>query len=113
MSKIFLFLFLLIKSTISVGQNDKLQFVTTDITNFWNAYEKINSTTDSSSQHKYLRELYIEKGTQGLKNLIEVRNSTENDFIDWITKYPNFWKSLNSKFIFLSLSEIIEYEKSS
>ena len=94
MAKTLLILFLLVQTFISVGQIKTLQFVTTDIDNFWNAYDKINSTTDSTLQYKYLRQLYLDKGTQGLKNLIEARGYTEDEFIKWTTKYPNFWKSL-------------------
>ena len=73
-------------------KNQKI--VSTDIDNFWNAYEKIISTNDSVKQYNFLKELYIDKGTLGLKSLIEVRNYTSKDFINAINKYPKFWNSL-------------------
>jgi hypothetical protein len=99
MIRTYLIFFFLIQSVISFGQN-KIQFITTDIDNFWFAYEKINSTKDSVLQLKLLKELYIDKGTQGLKNLIEARNYTDVEFIDWITKYPIFWNTLKPKTLF-------------
>jgi hypothetical protein len=38
--------------------------------------------------------LYLDKGTEGLKSLIEVRDYTDKEFLDAITKYPKFWASL-------------------
>ncbi|MEN2398898.1 DUF2268 domain-containing putative Zn-dependent protease [Flavobacterium sp. MC2016-06] len=84
----------LIVSTLTFGQNFKQQFISTDIDNFWNAYDKIVSVTDTVLQKKYLKEFYIDKGTEGLKNLIEVRNYTEKDFLNVITNRPKFWNSI-------------------
>lgn len=81
-------------TTVIFAQKSKQVFVTNDIDNFWIAYDKIIATKDSAKQYSHLRELYLDKGTQGLKSLIEVRNYSEKEFIDWITKYPKFWNSL-------------------
>lgn len=80
--------------TINSFAQNKLQFVSTDIDNFWVVYEKIKSTNDSAKQYQYLQEFYIDKGTKGLKSLIDVRNYTQKEFIDAIAKYPQFWSSL-------------------
>lgn len=84
----------LILAIPSYSQISKQSFISTDIDNFWMAYEKITATKDSVEQYKFLKELYIDKGTRGLKSLIEVRNYTSKDFIDAINKYPKFWNSL-------------------
>ena len=78
----------------SIGQTFQQKFVTDDVTNFWNAYQKIRSTKDSSQQYQFLRDYYINKGTEGLRRLIEVRNYTEKDYIDAINNYPRFWASI-------------------
>lgn len=80
--------------SIAITQNQKQVFVSSDIDNFWKAYDKIISTTDSASQYKFLQELYLNKASLGLKGIIEVRNYSEKEFIDWITKYPKFWASI-------------------
>jgi hypothetical protein len=82
-------------SAFSFGQ--KQIFVATDIDNFWKAYEKIISTNDTIQKYNYLKELYTDKGTPGLKNLMEVRRYTDKDYIDAIKNYPKFWNSLKSK----------------
>lgn len=94
MKNLVLLTFVLGFSTVLFAQNNKQSFVSTDIDNFWIAYDKIIATKDSSKQYKLLKELYLNKGSQGLKGLIEVRNYTDKEFIDWITKYPKFWNSL-------------------
>ena len=68
--------------------------VTTDVTNFWEAYDKIVSTQDSVLQYKYLDSLFFQKGTPGLKAIREVRDYTPQDYINAINNYPEFWTSV-------------------
>lgn len=98
----------LIITQISFGQTLQQKFVTDDITNFWEAYEKITSTSDSVQQYKFLHDLYIEKATIGLQSLIKVRNYTHREFIEAINNYPNFWASIkeNTLTVPKSFSEI-------
>ena len=86
----------LIITQISVGQKFQQEFVTDDITNFWNAFQKITSTKDSSHQYQFIRDYYINKATEGLKSLIEVRQYTEKEYIEVINKYPRFWGSIKA-----------------
>lgn len=93
MRNFLLALFLIfVKSSYCQTANQK--FVSTDIDNFWNAYDKIISTNDSISQLQFLNEFYLEKASPGLKSLIEVRRYTPKEFLGAITKYPKFWNSL-------------------
>lgn len=77
-----------------LAQKSKEVFVSTDIDNFWIAYDKIIATKDSVKQIALLKELYLDKGSEGLKGIIEVRNYSEKEFIDWIRQNPKFWKSI-------------------
>lgn len=97
-------------TTLCYGQ--KQAFVTTDIDNFWKAYNKITATTDSIEQYRFLNELYLDKASAGLKSLIEVRNYTDKEYIDAIRAYPQFWKSIkpntiNTKKLFPSIQSDI------
>ncbi len=94
MKKIIYFIIFLGLTNGLLAQKTKQAFVSTDIDNFWNAYDKIIATKDSVHQYALLKELYLDKGTEGLKGLIEVRNSSEKDFISQMTQYPKFWASL-------------------
>ncbi len=68
--------------------------VSTDIKNFWRAYDKITTTKDSNLQYTYLNELFIDKGTPGLKAMMQVRDYTPKQYINAINRYPLFWKSV-------------------
>lgn len=81
-------------SLLTNAQALKQAFVSTDIDNFWVAYDKISSTKDSIKQYAYLKEFYLNKGSDGLKSIIEVRNYTDKEFIDAINNYPIFWNSI-------------------
>lgn len=81
-------------TTMSFAQKFEQKFVSTDIDNFWKAYDKILSAKDSVSQYTFLKELYLDNATPGLKSIIEVRNYKEKDFVDMIKKYPRFWSSV-------------------
>ncbi len=94
MHRLSLMIICLALTSMSYSQTSKQAFVSIDIYNFWIAYDKIISTHDSVKQLNYLKELYLDKGSPGLKSLVQVRNYTDKEFIDAITKYPRFWASL-------------------
>jgi hypothetical protein len=76
-------------------ENQKSQnVVTTDITNFWNAYDQITTTQDSVLQYNYLDSLYFKKGTAGLEGIIEARRYTAEEYINAINTYSKFWNSI-------------------
>lgn len=80
--------------------NDRKQFnqeiITSDLDHFWQAYDKITSTQDSTLQYEYLQKLYFEKASLGLKKIIKEKRYTPQQFINVINSYPEFWKSIKS-----------------
>ncbi|MES2747812.1 MAG: hypothetical protein V4648_05505 [Bacteroidota bacterium] len=76
------------------GQNNFLTVVTSDIDNFWDAYDKIITTKDTLKQYDYLNKYYIDKGSNGLKEIMQLRNYSPKNYIDAINKYPLFWMSI-------------------
>lgn len=94
MKKLLSLIIILCLATATFAQKTKQIFVSADIDNFWNAYDKINATKDSAQQYKLLKDFYLDKGTPGLESLIKVRNYSEKEFISWMTQYPKFWFSL-------------------
>ena len=70
--------------------------ISSDINNFWKAYDKITSTQDSILQYKYLDSLYFQKGTIGLAGIRTARNYTPENYINAINNYPKFWKSIRN-----------------
>ncbi len=73
------------------------RIVTSDIDNFWKAYDKIVSTTDSAQQYKFLDEMYFDLGTPGLEAIRWARRYTPEDYIQAINRYPSYWESIREK----------------
>jgi hypothetical protein len=69
-------------------------FITTDIDNFWAAYDKITTTKDSAQQHNYLKTLFIDKASPGQMAMVTARRYTVAEYINAINSYPKFWESL-------------------
>lgn len=79
--------------TGAFAQNTQ-NIVTTDIDNFWKAYDKITATKDSIKQLEYINKLFVEKGTPGLRDIMKARHYSPQEYVDAINKYPLFWKSI-------------------
>ena len=75
-------------------QQPSRNIVTTDVMNFWIAYDNITATQDSILQYKFLDSLYFQKGTDGLKAIRQLRNYTSQDYIHAINNYPDFWNAI-------------------
>ncbi len=92
------YLTLLFISVFLVSCQDKFpqEFVSSDIDNFWNAYDKITTTDDTLLQAKLLNELYLDNATDGLKDLKDVKNYSEKEFLTAINSYPKFWESIRA-----------------
>lgn len=93
------------------GQGHTAKIVTTDIDNFWIAYDQIIQASDSSERMKLINELYIDKGTEGLKGLISVRRYEDHEFVSNILKYPTYWNSIrgNSTYLLKDTEQIEKY----
>lgn len=70
---------------------------TTDVANFWVMRDSVTSTTDTAKQAAYVRSLYIEKASDGLKAFMRNKDNIEQRYITEITATPRFWDSLKIK----------------
>lgn len=84
----------LILTSCQTEEHKSENIVTTDIVNFWEAYDSITLTQDAVLQYKYLDSLYLRRGTEGLNAIRQVRNYTPEDYIRVINDYPKFWTSI-------------------
>jgi hypothetical protein len=82
--------------TKAYAQSSGPEIITSDIINFWAAYDKVAATKDSALQYTYINQLFIDKGTPGLKAMMQVREYTAKSYINAINKYPRFWNSIRS-----------------
>lgn len=93
MKNYFFVLLFLLSAETALSQSGG-NFINTDILNFWTAYDNIRGTRDSIAQYKYIQTLYLDKGTPGLKAIMEARSYTAKSFIDAINNYPLYWASV-------------------
>ena len=72
-------IFLIFIFTFNVGsaQTQSNNVITTDIENFWNAYDQIKSTKDSVKKYEIVNSVFISRGTPGLKALMTARSYTD------------------------------------
>lgn len=96
MKYIFLFAALVFGVQASHAQVKHEVVITTDVTNFWNAYDKITTTKDSAQQLNYINQLFINKGTPGLKAMMQVRDYTPAQYVQAINRYPLYWNSIRA-----------------
>lgn len=97
----------LLFSSCKLTEKKQGNIITSDVTNFWLAYDKVQTTKDSIQQIQYLKELFIDKGTPGLEGIMKARRYTVNSYQKAINAYPNFWKTLRPNTL-----KIDEYTKS-
>jgi len=70
--------------------------ITSDVENFWIAYDKVTTTTDSALQMKYLNELFFDKGTEGLTAIMDARRYRPEEYRQAINSYPKYWQSIRA-----------------
>ena len=76
------------------GQSSKNVVIeTSDIANFWTAYDSIQNSTEKS---KVFTELYLDKASEAFKKMIEASGDISNveNYFESFEKYPRFWESL-------------------
>jgi len=67
---------------------------TSDIDNFWVAYDSIQKTDNHSQKLDLIKRLYTDKATKGLKAFMKARNYNDSVYVKVIDKYPKFWNSI-------------------
>jgi Predicted Zn-dependent protease (DUF2268) len=67
---------------------------TTDIENFWTAYDSALSVKDSVQQKQFIQTLYLDQGTPGLQDFIKARDFSPGRFVRSFLKHPKFWASI-------------------
>lgn len=78
----------------SVFSQNVNKIFTSDIDNFWIAYDSIQKTKDYSKKLNFINQLYIEKGTKGLKAFMKLENYNDTLYMKLIDEYPKFWASI-------------------
>ncbi|NRB53999.1 MAG: hypothetical protein HRU41_40500 [Saprospiraceae bacterium] len=64
---------------------------TVDIDHFWEAYDSLATTKDSVGT---IQRLYLDRGTDGLKQFLKARKFTAQEYVSLIRAFPKFWESI-------------------
>ncbi|NML37243.1 DUF2268 domain-containing protein [Chitinophaga sp. G-6-1-13] len=80
-------------STRVQGQDNSRVF-TSDVDNFWTAFDSVKTVNDTTRQIAFMQSLYIDKGTEGLKLFMKLRRFDAARLVTAINKYPKFWASI-------------------
>jgi hypothetical protein len=83
-------------ATNAFSQSTASNFITSDIDNFWVAFDKITATKDSAEQYGFIKTLYLDKATVGLKAMMQARQYTAKSYVNAIKKYPLYWASVRA-----------------
>ncbi|WP_447637753.1 Ig-like domain-containing protein [Flavobacterium microcysteis] len=94
---------------MNVFSQSSNKIFTTDIDNFWTAYDSIQKTTDFSKKIHLIDRLYIDKGTDGLKAFMKARNYNDTLWVKLINEYPKFWNSIRPNTL-TAKAKITEFE---
>jgi hypothetical protein len=70
-----------------------VKFVTTDIANFWRAYDLAAKEPDRAKKIVIFQAEYIDKGSPGLKDFVQLRIKNAEALVDQIEKMPRFYTS--------------------
>lgn len=78
----------------SVYSQNSNKIYTSDIDNFWTAYDSIQKSKDLHKNIQFINTLYIEPGTKGLHAFMKARNYNDSLYVQLIKDYPKFWNSV-------------------
>lgn len=73
---------------------DKVKFVTSDINNFWRAFDLARKETDREAKIAIFQKEYLDQGSAGLQDFVRLRIKNAKDLVETIEKLPNFYASV-------------------
>jgi len=102
--------FIILSLLLYINANSQIKVHTSDIDNYWEAYDSIITTRDFTKKLNLINRLYINRGTKGLKKFMKARRYRDTLYVKHIEAYPEFWKSIrpNTLTVKSNTNEILE-----
>jgi hypothetical protein len=75
---------------------DKVKFVTSDINNFWRAFDLAQQETDREKKIAIFQKEYLDRGSVGLQDFLRLRIKSAKDLFETIDKLPKFYASVRA-----------------
>ena len=93
---------LLFISTVCIAQSGPqlnrdpktVKFVTSDIGNFWQAYDLAAKETDKTKRVAIFQTEYLDKGSPGLKDFVRLRIRSAENLVNTIDRMPKYYASI-------------------
>ena len=96
MKKIPLTLLFILIFGFANSQNKQI-IETSDIENFWKAFDKLKYASNKNDSINIIQTEYIDISTKFFKEFIKVRNFKAEEYVSLIHKYPKFWSSIRKE----------------
>lgn len=74
-----------------------VKFVTSDIDNFWRAYDLAANETDKAKRIAIFQTQYLDKGTPGLKDFLRLRIRSAENLVGNIDRMPKYYASIRQQ----------------
>lgn len=95
-------IFILFVSTVSLAQSGPqlnrdpatVKFVSSDIKNFWRAYDLVAKETDKAKRVAIFQAEYLDKGSPGLKDFLRLRINSAETLVGTIDRMPKYYASI-------------------
>ena len=71
-----------------------VKFVTSDIENFWRAYDLAAKETDKAKRVAIFQSEYLDKGSPGLKDFLRLRIKSAENLVSTIDSQPKYYASI-------------------
>ena len=71
-----------------------VKFVTSDIENFWRAYDLAAKETDKTKRIAIFQTEYLDKGSPGLKDFLRLRIRSAENLVSAIDRMPKYYASI-------------------
>src|SRR5215213_9461909 len=89
-------------STTSIGQSGPqlnrdpatVKFITSDIENFWRAYDLAANETDKAKRVAIFQSEYLDKGSPGLKDFLRLRIKSAETLVSTLDQMPKYYASI-------------------
>lgn len=82
------------KATAELAIENKKNTLTLDIDHFWEAFDMLKHAKTHRDSVNIFQELYIDRATDGLKDFIQERGFTAEEYVTVIKKYPKYYNSV-------------------
>lgn len=73
---------------------DRAKLVTSDIDNFWRAFDAAAKETEKEKKIAIFQAEYLDKGSAGLRDFVRLRIKSAKDLVETVEKLPKFYASV-------------------